>query len=464
MSNPSTHPHSVSNNPSQETPRTQNSPSSQSAERKHVGMILITQIISILLFSPIAVVSFASAAPEEFNRHCEVSGVATPQHILPPSFKNLNTTKNMKNISDFFLLGKLKCSELLKRLPSDRISIRKDFFDRYGILLAEFGPISVCPTMSTCWFGMLSCGEMKQHEKFLQEYDQDLRNYRFGKGLEASPTLPYPGMPTFLGWSMKSLNIQYRVVGPEILFPEISYSPEYNAVLCSYTLTIPGSYRIEIIPREFYPGVLFNYTRKQKIEGYHMIGHKRLVLREKVPASVPMKAHFVSCEPRDMDIASPPDLPTPLPFCSKGNHRGRYLKIPSESLKICGVDKFFPLKVNLRDDRSAQTAREMEYIAADHVGHDNQLRKFLIQQYRNQSQPIEQRLHLQELLRHTDQRSSLCPLIVVNERTYVRESLDTFHEIFAPYRCRYQFYSPLRVCPRHLLLLIPPFPLPILLP
>jgi hypothetical protein len=86
-----------------------------------------------------------------------------------------------------------------------------------GIFFVEFGPISDCPTFSTCWFGMLSCGEMKQLEKIVQEHDRDLRNYHFGSGLEASPILPYPGMPSFLGWSMQSLNIQDRVIGPEIL-------------------------------------------------------------------------------------------------------------------------------------------------------------------------------------------------------------------------------------------------------
>jgi hypothetical protein len=368
------------------------------------------------------------------------------------------SSRSLKNISEYFVIGKLKCIELLKQ-PHELLSTQQEFLKRYGILFVEFGPISDCPTFSTCWFGMLSCGRMKE-EAFLQEYDHDLKQIPSTGIFEESPFLPYRGVPNFRGWSMQALNIQFRVVGPEIFFPEVVYDPNNNILLCSYTLTIPGSYRIEIIPREFYPGILFNYTKKEKQEGYDLIGYKSLTPIPPVPqaplvpvsrvASFQMKSSPVSCDHttkqrmQTTPSTLPPKLPAPLPYCLRGNHRGRYLTIPLESLKICGADTFLT-----KDPRSAPGAYwarlEREYIATDHVDHDRQLREFFIQQYRNQSQSIEQRLLYQELLRHTDEKSSLCPLIAVNVPSFIDDLRDTHHEIFAPYKCRYKFYSPLQV-------------------
>jgi hypothetical protein len=398
-------------------------------------LLHISCIFSLVIATPI----------EQFHSQCHVSGVASPQHILPKPVSNEVSSRSLKNISEYFNIGQLKCIELLKRspsLPQELGSIQR-ILDHYGLLLVEFGPISDCPTFSTCWFGMLSCGRMKE-EAFLQEYDHDLKQIPSRGNFEESPFLPYRGVPNFRGWSMQALNIQFRVVGPEILFPEVVYDPTNNILLCSYTLTIPGSYRIEIIPREFYPGILFNYTKKEKQEGYDLIGDKS---PKHVLTSHPMKSSPRFCDPktRQRRKTDPPTLPhklpLPLPYCSKGNHRGRYLTIPRESLKICEA---LPLMTRYwKEFEQPPPILESEYIATDHVEHDRQLREFFIQQYRNQSQSIEQRLLYQELLRHTDEKSSLCPLIVVNELSYVK---DSHHEIFAPsYECRYKFYSPLQV-------------------
>jgi hypothetical protein len=408
---------------------------------------------SFFLQVSLAVVSTsAPISVEKFDLHCHVTGVASPDHILPVA-KELDST-SLKMISKYFKVGKLRCLELLKT-PEKITSIQRDFLNQYGLLFVEFGPITECTTFSKCWFGMLSCGQMKL-QSFLQEYDHHVKHFRFRDGLERSPYLPFRRRPAFLGWSMQSLNIQFRIVGPEVLFPEIVYSPVNNILLCHYTLTIPGSYRIEIIPREFYPGVLFKYTMKEKIEGYDLLGYKSLDPNVRVEAiSHQMKSTPVFCDHTKTKQQNKPtptlphNIPTSLPFCSKGNHLGRYLRIPVESLKICGADKIFPLmkglpRGNISGHQEA-TRLEREYIASDHADHERHLRDFLIQQYQNKSQPIEQRLLCQELLRHTDEHSSLCPLIVVNELHFVGDLMDTRHEIFAPYKCRYRFYSPHQV-------------------
>jgi hypothetical protein len=416
-----------------------------------VGIFFFLQV-SLAIVSP----SSAPLAPllvEKFDLHCDVTGVASPDHILPVA-KELDST-SLKKISEYFKVGKLRCLELLNN-PENISSIQRDFLNQSGLLFVEFGPITECTTFSKCWFGMLSCGQMKL-QSFLQEYDHHVKHFRFRDGLERSPYLPFRRRPAFLGWSMQSLNIQFRIVGPEVLFPEVVYSPVNNILLCHYTLTIPGSYRIEIIPREFYPGVLFNYTMKEKIEGYDLLGQKPQLLYRKthVVTSLPMQSSPLFCDPTTKQLRHTPSilsphLPTPLPYCSKGNHPGRYLRIPVESLEICGAVKLLNQMSTIRkdnlEDNLLSTRLEWEYLALNQTNHERQLREYFIQQYQNISQPIEERILYRELLRHTDENSSLCPLIVVNDWPLILQLLDTRHEIFAPYNCRYRFYSPLQVC------------------
>ena len=192
------------------------------------------------------------------------------------------------------------------------------------------------------------------------------------------------------------------------------------------------------------------------VEGYHLLGYKPL-LTSIAPeiTSYSMKASLgdSNCEKnnnKSQHRHHRSHLPTPLPFCWNGNHTGRYLTIPKESLRICGAEKFFPIIKSLRREHPPHdilaSTIEREFIAMDHTTHDQQLREYLVQQYQqNSSLSLEQRLHFKELLRHTDEESSLCSLIVVNDFHMYSGLLDTRHEIFAPYECRYKFYSPLQV-------------------
>jgi hypothetical protein len=366
-----------------------------------------------------------------YDLQCDVKGVAPSEHILPME-QEVNT-KSFINLTEYLKIGNLKCLEHLHGSSSSPTSTQRDFLNRYGIFFLHFGPISHCSTFSKCWFGMLSCGEMK-NESFLEEYNRILNQPRSKGGMQPSLDLPFRDMPEFLGWSMQSLEIQFRVAGPEVLFPEVVYFPAKNILLCFYTLTIPGSYRIDIAPREFYPGKLFKYTNVEKIEGYDLLGYHSLVRGPRpVVLSLPMTSTPLFCDQTNMQqslttITLPRNLPTPLPYCSKGNHPGRFLTIPTDSLRICGVSNF--------------AGQDRHYIASNQDNNERQLRSILIQKYLDQSQPIEHRLLSQELLKHTDRDSSLCPLIVMNE---IAEARDTRHEIFAPYKCRYKYYSPLQV-------------------
>jgi hypothetical protein len=182
------------------------------------------------------------------------------------------------------------------------------------------------------------------------------------------------------------------------------------------------------------------------------LGYKSLLTTPAVeiisfPMKVSLDCHSKSKLPNNHKH---PKLPTPLPFCSNGNHTGRYLTIPSESLRICQAQKFISIIETLNLENPSHdilsSAIERDFIAMDHTKHDQELRQYLIDQYQqNASLSIQQRLHFKELLRHTDEESSLCSIVVVNSFHIFPGLIDTRHEIFAPYQCRYKFDSPHQV-------------------
>jgi hypothetical protein len=414
----------------------------------------IPLIFISLVTAPAVVIASNSPHIDLFTSKLEdPTGVSSPSSAIPPIANDLNLNQ-LKEFSKYLRIGQEKCLKLSKQTPSTLKLIQSDFLRRYGILFVEFGPTE-CPTFSKCWLGFLSCGQFKT-ESFLQEYNADHHAHQRAK--------------RFLGWSMQSLHIQFRIVGSEILFPKVVYIPSENILIGFYTLTIPSSassHRIEMIPREFYPGILFNYSRREKIEGQYTF---REDLIGQVPLAMHISSHLLSSSPsstsrKKQRLSS--QLPTPLPLCSNGNHRGRYLTIPSESLNICQA------ATSLRHYSSFgnKFQREQVYLTTDHTLHDQELRAFLIQQYRNRSVAMAHRLLAQELLRHTDEESSLCPLIVLHDLPKISSSAatmtgmrDTRHEIFAPYSCRYKFYSPLQVSQAPFLSpSSPPIPLPLLL-
>lgn len=402
----------------------------------------------------LAAIALSTPSPSSsFTRNCNYSGVPSPSHAFPTS-ASADKRNDLENFSEFYLIGYERCLKALKD-PSDERnslnSIQQKFLFDFGILFYEFGPLSDCPTYSNCWFGILSCGEFKK-DSFSRWYRDLSSTVRpIPADLESSSQLPLHQIPKFLGWSLQSLQIQFRIVGPEVLSPEITYLPSDNVILCSYTLTIPGSYNIEVIPREFFPGILFDYSDTERLEGFDIL-HSRF-LQPTVLNIHPMKSSLVLCnekeEKQKKPNTKPPKLPAPLPVCSGGNHQGRYITIPPESLSICGANKFIEMIYAARKktgDSKVFAAISRSYISSDHSNNDKLLRKFLIEQFLNVSLSSKQRSHFKEILRHTDEESSLCSLIAINDWNLETSPFKhTRHEIFAPYSCRYKFYSPSQV-------------------
>jgi hypothetical protein len=388
--------------------------------------------------------------------NCNYSGVPSPQYALP-SLKSVDL-HDLENFAQFYQTGHEKCLKMLKN-PTDLNSlnsIQQKFLSDFGILFFEFGPLAECPTFSKCWFGILSCGDFKT-DSFSQWYKVAASTVSpVPRDLESSSRLPLRQVPKFLGWSLRSLHLQFRIVGSEVLFPEIAYLPSDNLILCFYTLTIPGSYNIEVVPREFFPGTLFDYSETEKLEGFDLL-HSQFLQSSGPPVLNihPMKSPLVLCNEKEEKQKKTSNkflkLPSPLPVCSGGAHEGRYITLPPESLEICGANRFLEMIYSARKrtgDSKVFAAIGRRYIASsDHSKHHDQLlRKFLIEQYRNTSLSSKERSHFKEILRHTDEESSLCPLIVINDWNLETSRFKhTRHEIFAPYSCRYNFYSPSQV-------------------
>jgi hypothetical protein len=153
-----------------------------------------------------------------------------------PTFKRLKTSLGIS----FYLEGKQRCLSILKnKNTTNFISIQKNFFEKYGIIFVPFGP-TTCSTYSKCWFGMLSCGQFYSRA-FLKEYQSEIDKRLSSRiqNMEHSPPLPPRPIPKFLGWSIRSIHFKFRIIGSDILFPEVLYLPSpFQILFCSFALLI----------------------------------------------------------------------------------------------------------------------------------------------------------------------------------------------------------------------------------
>lgn len=127
-------------------------------------------------------------------------------------------------------------------------------YDLTGMLVWPFGPVDSCPTYSKCWFGLLTCGSPKL-DKIRSETKAEI-----DKGLKV---LNLTGIvPTMKKWTIQSLHLRTRVVGPEIVVPEARHfvvKEDRDAFILQYQLTRPGTYKIETRQLEFYPAMLMKF-------------------------------------------------------------------------------------------------------------------------------------------------------------------------------------------------------------
>ena len=139
-----------------------------------------------------------------------------------------------------------------------------------GIVVWPFGPMGGCATYSNCWFGLLTCGEL---------------NKQYLSSIATKPILdvlhihrPGANLPTMGNWSISALRIHLRLLGLEIIVPDqrlVSVASGSNSgmddvLIGQYVITIPdNNYKLEIRLTELYPSSLYPWS-KEDIDVYGM--------------------------------------------------------------------------------------------------------------------------------------------------------------------------------------------------
>ena len=185
----------------------------------------------------------------------------------------------------------------------------------------------------------------------------------------------------FNGWSTKSLHVHVRVVGPEIVAPLIEFttlnvcnhgssnSSSHNKkghntdctatkdeiIIATYVLTVPGKYKLEMRLMGFYPGTLFTWSSDELSWGFYKFHHVFLGGSESrckpytqchlnnaccdcdsmsYVTGAPFKLHSVT-NPSNKCNGLATAATAVLPYCTNGNHAGRWLQFPTELQEIC---------------------------------------------------------------------------------------------------------------------------------
>ena len=193
-------------------------------------------------------------------------------------------------IYDYYVEGKRECEKALKNdnnlnddndvwnsddiFRRDKCRGNRALFAFTGMMIWPFGPMHLCPTYSKCWFGLLSCGNPK-----LQQMTTHVIGSSVGNVLDEMNVLNRSDY-NISRWSIKGLLTLMRVIGSEIVVPEQRYLnlnrfniPSANGaivdddiIIAQYHLTRPRtrSYfselsSLEIRLYEFYPIALMNW-------------------------------------------------------------------------------------------------------------------------------------------------------------------------------------------------------------
>ena len=149
-------------------------------------------------------------------------------------------------------------------------------------------------------------------------------------------------------------------MGYETLVPKMQYSvlqsqnktsaPE--VMIGSYMLTVPGPYKMEMRLQGFYPGKLFKLSTNEISHGLQakssvFLGGCEPRCRPFVPCDTPF--NLPQCDVESFIPKSPFSLHSPyrtnsceeqrgpLPYCTRGNHPGRWLEIPASVLATCNT-------------------------------------------------------------------------------------------------------------------------------
>lgn len=278
---------------------------------------------SIILLPPTNL-SFSINYPFQSNCHLHQKkfGRETPSTLILQSALNDNShtsqkqkenwlTPSKEEIYEFYVRGKKECEAVLQNdtilneyflnypkldcygRPNSQKACRGrgSFYDLTGLIAWPFGPYRACPSYSKCWFGVLTCGELKT-SRILETTRPEIETWIKGMQLGSVEEIDLR-FPKELKWTLRSLIFHIRVIGTELISPDLRYYPLEisdpvgegeegggggrkrieDVLIGQYSITIPdNNYQLEIRHHEFYPSLLYQWSEvglnEQKFEEY----------------------------------------------------------------------------------------------------------------------------------------------------------------------------------------------------
>jgi hypothetical protein len=285
------------------------------------------------------------------DRNRSAFGFPSPDSVLPALNSILGMGLDGTRVLAFYNSGLAECNNRLTHLGNENnrefllTHSAQEVFEQLGIIFSSFGP-GDCEMDADCWSGLLTCGTFNEASFKVSYYNHS--RYK------SDDTI----LPMYMGWSLRAFHMNMIVKGREILLPplqlvsltvpaadgsSIGASP-VEVLIGKYVLTVPGNYSVESRVQSLYPGALFNFSAEEKSQGLDLqhvqsfgrTGHRPL--RDKISTAevqMPLRVHVSAAARRNRD--APSQLPE-LPFCTDGNHRGRWLLIPDTDsvLRLCG--------------------------------------------------------------------------------------------------------------------------------
>lgn len=406
----------------------------------------------IVLIGVLGVLASAAVFEPACDIHTKNPGHTTPaEHLVQQAdLKWLYATP--ATIEEWYKKGKLECEMLLTNsktelstghaayyTSADNIPAtpqcrgRNTLYDYSGMILYPFGPYKECTTYSKCWFGVLSCGTPKNNE---------IKAATIPHITKQMQTINLPGEPpAFTKWSLRAMHLLSRIVGAEIVVPDVKYMTLANdddVLIGQFVLTRPHPQTLlEIRMFEFYPSMLFNWTPLQR-DHYGMHNVASVYLGGSEGRCRPWTTcrhanNCCGCDEKSFVTGSPalfavadgsaqcPNIhTTPLPLCKvrDSSQAGRWI--------ASAMDTFSPHCI-ADDVRNVVFHKDVRHIHKDHHPGEHILShkgKFNITEH--------------HYVGPSWFEASGDPCLV-NSKT--PEDLAQTHWFYAPYTCKYHFYN-----------------------
>jgi hypothetical protein len=145
-----------------------------------------------------------------------------------------------------------------------------------GILAWPFGPLTGCPTYRKCWYGVLTCGKADMKPMASVLLPRVMKHYKEAKYQTNNGSM----LPPSPRWSTKALRITMRVIGVELVVPEQrlltlhSGNSSDDVIIAQYSLTHPSAqYQLEMRQEYLHLAALWDWDDYHKrVLGIEMVG------------------------------------------------------------------------------------------------------------------------------------------------------------------------------------------------